>query len=160
MLGRGRVVSLYTLNGDIILEQDVCVEGDDAVVSCAFYEGSGNEYLERDLIFTGQKKGVANVSLDKNLVEKTIVLILKQIWSKVIRGGAFALEHVKRMHHLDQAGFNVTAAITCVLPMAHTVYTGDEDGRVVSYLPACRSFRDAHFLAKYEWDCIQRHDGR
>lgn len=66
MLGRGRVVSLYTLNGDTILEQDVCVEGDDAVVSCAFYEGSGNEYLERDLIFTGQKKGVANVSSDKN----------------------------------------------------------------------------------------------
>ncbi len=38
------------------------------------------------------------------------------------------------MHHLDQAGFNVNAAMTCVLPMAQTVYTGDEDGRVVSYL--------------------------
>ena len=61
MLGRGRIVSVYTLNGDLILEQDVCAEGDDAIVSCAFYEGSGNEYLERELIFTGQKKGVANV---------------------------------------------------------------------------------------------------
>ena len=132
MLGRGRVVSLYTLNGDAILEQDICVEGDDAVVSCAFYEGSGNEYLERDLIFTGQKKGVANVSSDKKFQEFTRVLILEQIWSKVVRGGAFALDHVKRMHHLDQAGFNVGAAMTCVLPMAHTVYTGDEDGRVVS----------------------------
>ena len=64
MLGRNRVVSLHTLNGETILQQDVCVEGDDAVVSCAFYEGSGNEYLERDLIFTGQKKGVVNVSPD------------------------------------------------------------------------------------------------
>ena len=38
------------------------------------------------------------------------------------------------MNHLDQAGFNIAAAMTCVLPMAHTVYIGDEDGRVVSYL--------------------------
>lgn len=53
----------------------------------------------------------------------------------MVRGGVFALEHVKRMHHLDQAGFNIGAAMTCVLPMALTVYTGDEDGRVVSYLP-------------------------
>lgn len=132
MLGRGRVVSLYTLNGDTILEEDVCVEGDDAVVSCAFYEGSGNEYLERDLIFTGQKKGVANVSSGKKSSKSTRALILEQIWNKVIRGGAFTLEHVKSMHHLDQAGFNVGASITRVLPMAHTVYTGDEDGRVVS----------------------------
>lgn len=124
MLGRGHYVSLFTLNGELILEQNVCIEGDDAVLSCAFYEGSGNEYLERDLIFTGHRRGVVNV------------------WNKAIRHGAFVLEHVKRMHHLDQAGFNVSAAMTCVLPMAQTVYTGDEDGRV------------------YEWDCIQRHDGR
>lgn len=36
------------------------------------------------------------------------------------------------MHHLDSAGFNVSAAMTCILPMAQTVYTADEDGRVVS----------------------------
>lgn len=38
------------------------------------------------------------------------------------------------MHHLDPAGFNVSGAMTCILPMAQTVYTGDEDGRVVSPL--------------------------
>lgn len=38
------------------------------------------------------------------------------------------------MHHLDPAGFNVSGAVTCILPMAQTVYTGDEDGRVVSPL--------------------------
>lgn len=41
------------------------------------------------------------------------------------------LEHVERMHHLDQAGYNIKAPITCVLPLAQRVYTGDEDGRVV-----------------------------
>lgn len=62
MLCRGPEVSLWTLNGDAILEQNIYVEGDDTVSSCAFYEGSGNEYLERKLIFTGHKKGVVNVS--------------------------------------------------------------------------------------------------
>lgn len=44
----------------------MCVEGDDNIVSCAFYEGFGSEYLERDLIFTGHKKGVVNVILASN----------------------------------------------------------------------------------------------
>ena len=63
MLCRGPEVSLWTLNGDLMLEQNICAEGDDTISSCAFYEGSGNEYLERNLIFTGHKKGVVNVSL-------------------------------------------------------------------------------------------------
>lgn len=46
-----------------MLQQDVYVEGDDAISSCAFFEGNGNEYLERQLIFTGHKRGVVNVSL-------------------------------------------------------------------------------------------------
>ena len=62
VLCRGSAISLWTLNGDLILEQDVHVEGDDIISACAFYEGSGNEYLERNLIFTGHRKGVVNVS--------------------------------------------------------------------------------------------------
>lgn len=62
MLCRGHTLSLSTLNGDLILEQNVCLEGEEAIISCAFYEGLGNEYLERDLIFTGHKRGVVNVS--------------------------------------------------------------------------------------------------
>ena len=49
-----------------------------------------------------------------------------------IHDGHFVLEHVKRMNHMDPAGYNLNAAITCVLPMAQVVYTGDADGRVVS----------------------------
>ena len=62
MLCRGPEVSLWTLNGDLMLELNILVEGDESICSCAFYEGSGNEYLERSLIFTGHKKGVVNVS--------------------------------------------------------------------------------------------------
>lgn len=56
-------MSLWTLNGDLVVEHNILVEGDHAISSCAFYEGSGNEYLERNLIFTGHKKGVVNVGL-------------------------------------------------------------------------------------------------
>ena len=62
MLCRGRVVQLFTLNADPILEQDVCTEGEDLIHACAFYEGSGAEYLERELIFTGHTEGIVNVS--------------------------------------------------------------------------------------------------
>ena len=114
MLCRGTQLSVWTLNGDLIIEQDLFAEGEDNVFSCAFYEGFGNEYLERNLLFTGQQRGVANV------------------WNVAIRRGTFVLEHVKSMHHLDQAGYNVGAAITAILPTAQAVYTGDDDGRVVS----------------------------
>ncbi|KAL8669327.1 MAG: hypothetical protein Q9168_006073 [Polycauliona sp. 1 TL-2023] len=119
MICRGPVLLLYTLNGEIIIDQQICTE-DDTIVSCAFYEGSGNDYLERNLVFTGHRRGVVN------------------IWNVAIRKGAFVLEHIKRMHHLDPAGYNISSAMTCILPLAQKVYTGDEDGRV------------------YEWHCIQR----
>lgn len=61
MLCRGPNVALYTLNGVQLLEQRVCDEGDHIITSCSFYEGYGNEYLERELIFTGHNKGVTNV---------------------------------------------------------------------------------------------------
>lgn len=67
MLCRRSAVSLWTLNGDLILEQNIHVEGDDLISTCAFYEGSGNEYLERSLIFTGHKKGVVNVGVQDAL---------------------------------------------------------------------------------------------
>lgn len=61
MICRGPDLVLYTLNGDLIIERQICTEGD-TIMSCAFYEGSGNDYLERNLIFTGHRKGVVNVS--------------------------------------------------------------------------------------------------
>ncbi|KAF2843161.1 beach-domain-containing protein [Patellaria atrata CBS 101060] len=127
MLGCGRRVRLFTLNGHLLLDQDVCAKGeDDEVVSCAFYEGVGNEWLERELVFTGHRRGRVN------------------IWSKIVdpASGKWTLELVRRLDHVDSGREdkqNFAAAITCILPMAQVVYTGDEDGRVS------------------EWDCLQRH---
>ena len=54
-------MSLYDLNGRMMLEQVVCEGNDDCIASCAFYEGNGDEWLERDIIFTGHRRGVVNV---------------------------------------------------------------------------------------------------
>lgn len=153
MLCRGQKVTLYTLNGEFILEQNVGEGHEDYVSSCAFYEGVGNEWLENNLLFTGQRNGVVN------------------IWRKVVnrgKDGKWRLELVKRLEHRDDGeqtavgslsvpkngggkrarsrsrsdvmrgggGNGSEAAITCVCPMAQCVYTGDEDGRVVSFLPS------------------------
>jgi len=143
MLCRGKYVSIYTLNGDLILDQKVCDNPDDTISSCAWYEGKGNEWLENSLCFTGQRGGVANV------------------WRKAVgkgNNGKWKLELVKRLDHADNwrqgdtavgslaipggGGIRVMvdAAITCITPMEQTVYTGDEDGRVVSLFPTCICF--------------------
>ncbi|KAI0379057.1 beach-domain-containing protein [Hypomontagnella monticulosa] len=123
MLCSGPNVALYTINGDLMLDQNVCTEPDDYVYSCAFYEGSGNEWLENYLVFTGHRRGRVN------------------IWKRVVKGGKWGLELVRRLDHIDtrsETGTNTEAAITCITPMPQLVYTGDDDGRV------------------YEWNLIQR----
>ncbi|PSR76926.1 beige/BEACH domain-containing protein [Coniella lustricola] len=137
MLCSGPNVLLFTLNGELLLEQNVCGgEGqDDYVHSCAFYEGIGNEWLENFLLFTGHRRGRVKV------------------WRRIVVPGPakkgrgdegsthWSLELLRRLDHIDmksETGANVDAPITCVTPMPGAVYTGDEDGRV------------------YEWNLVQR----
>ncbi|KAF8460336.1 hypothetical protein BDZ91DRAFT_739593 [Kalaharituber pfeilii] len=121
----GQEVQLYTLNGEIVLTQNVCDGGEDMIVSCAFYEGQGNEWLEKELVLTGHKRGVV------------------KIWQKSISNLSssstkFCLTLLKTLQHLNQyqSDMNVVQpSITAILPMVSAVYTGDDAGRV------------------YEWDC-------
>jgi len=116
LLCAGQTATIFTINGAILLRQNICESSEDAIVSCAFYEGFGNEWLERELVFTGHKRGIVN------------------IWQKRIgKLGGFELLHVKRLQHVNQfqSEIVVQAAITEVLPMPAAVYTGDEMGRVV-----------------------------
>ncbi|KAI0837982.1 beach-domain-containing protein [Hypoxylon sp. FL0890] len=118
MLCSGPNVALYTINGDLMLDQNVCTEHDDYVYSCSFYEGSGNEWLENYLIFTGHRRGRVN------------------IWKRVVKDAKWALELIRRLDHIDtrsETGTNTEAAITCITPMPQLVYTGDDDGRVYEW---------------------------
>jgi beige protein homolog 1 len=64
------------------------------------------------------------------------------VWNPTInKEGRWMLQLVKRLNHADPSredGANFAAPITCVLPRAQAVYTGDDEGRV------------------FEWECVQR----
>lgn len=52
-----------------------------------------------------------------------------------LNDGAWHLQLVKRLSHADPSrddGTYNAPAITSILPMAQAVYTGDEEGKVVS----------------------------
>jgi hypothetical protein len=188
MLCAGQHVVLFTLNGELILDQNVCNtaagngtvgsssssssssngngsgsgsshshshDPDDYVHACAFYEGSpgGSEWLENQLVFTGHKRGVVNV------------------WRKMVdpRTGKWALGFLRRLDHVNpksEVGANIEAAITCVTPLSGLVYTGDDDGRVVSFVPPSPLFlflllsplRSIRWLTlwQWEWNIVQR----
>ncbi|KAJ5689192.1 hypothetical protein N7462_003584 [Penicillium macrosclerotiorum] len=115
---RGNRITMYTLNGDLLVDQPVCDSPDDHVLSCVFYEGVQNEWLERELVLTGHSRGVVN------------------IWSKVIHGGQFELELIRQLHHTDSSrdnGANISSGISCILALPQVVYTGDEAGRVYEW---------------------------
>ncbi|KPM35037.1 Beige 1 [Neonectria ditissima] len=118
LLCSGPNVLLYTLNGTLLLDQNVCFEQDDYIHSCAFYEGAGNEWLENYLIFTGHRRGRVNV------------------WRRSITGGRWTMELLRRLDHVDyknEKGANTEAAMTCITPMPTCVYTGDDEGRVYEW---------------------------
>lgn len=117
LIGSGPNLLLYTLNGGLMIDAKVCLEPDDYVQSCAFYEGSGNEWLENQIIFTGHTKGRVN------------------IWRTSVNGGKWSLELLRRLDHIDYKsdhGHNVEAGMSCITPMPTCLYTGDDTGRVVS----------------------------
>lgn len=128
VLCRGNHVLLFTLNGHLLLDQKISSENpDEQILSAAFYNGAANEWVERELLFTGHPHGVVNV------------------WALTsLSDGAWHLQLVNRLNHADSSredGGNIVAGISALLPMAGSVYTGDEEGRV------------------WEWGVMNRHMG-
>ncbi|KFY47299.1 hypothetical protein V494_00054 [Pseudogymnoascus sp. VKM F-4513 (FW-928)] len=118
LLCRGQRAALYTLNGDLMVDQNICIDPDDYVHSCAFYEGAGNEWLVNTLVFTGHRRGVVNC------------------WRKCVGpNGKWNLELVKRLDHVDQrkGGERTPGTITALTPMPTGLYTGDEDGKAYEW---------------------------
>lgn len=135
MICRGNRITLYSLNGALLVDHEIHETNDDQILSCAFYEGVSNEWMARELLFTGHKKGLVNVSPPCFPVGLGLLIARLQVWAKVIRNGRMELELIRQLHHVDPTRESGTAGlpgITCILPLPQTVYTGDESGRVVS----------------------------
>ncbi|KAG5439009.1 hypothetical protein PCANB_002340 [Pneumocystis canis] len=54
-------ISIWTINGDLLLRQNIQFSQNDMIFSCKFYEGINNEWLDCDLIFTGHKSGIVQI---------------------------------------------------------------------------------------------------
>lgn len=63
VLACGPRLIVSTLNGEKLLDQDICEGEDDydGITAVAVYEGVGNEWCERELLFTGHRRGVVKV---------------------------------------------------------------------------------------------------
>ncbi|PBP15812.1 beige/BEACH domain-containing protein [Diplocarpon rosae] len=147
MICRGQNVTLCTLNGDFLLDHNVCDKHDDYIASCAWYEGTGNEWVENTLCFTGQRGGVVNVwRKGTSRQGKWRLELVKRLESGDRRergetavgslsvSGSFAGErNGSRGRARSSVSGNADVAVTCVKPTERSVYTGDEDGRVVGF---------------------------
>lgn len=57
----------------------------------------------------------------------------------------------------EGGGGNYEAAVSCISPLAQVVYTGDEDGRVVSFLhPTANLDQLLKKTTQFEWTLVQR----
>jgi hypothetical protein len=67
VLAVGHRLIVTTLNGTVLLDEDVCDGGEEdgevGITSLACFEGVGNEWCERELIFTGHRRGVVKVCI-------------------------------------------------------------------------------------------------
>ncbi|KAF2274057.1 beach-domain-containing protein [Westerdykella ornata] len=63
VLACGPRLIVTTLNGRLLMDQEVCLgdEDVDGITALAVYEGVGNEWCERELIFTGHRRGTVKV---------------------------------------------------------------------------------------------------
>ncbi|KAF2673022.1 beige/BEACH domain-containing protein [Microthyrium microscopicum] len=133
-LASHRSLTLYSLNGNLLLSRDVCDAADtsDSLTSIAWYEGLRGEWVQRILLFTGHKNGMVRA------------------WHKTLnKEGRWTLELVRRLPlpGLQRAGTVVgkqghtppemvrgAVGVSAILPMSGGVWVGDEGGRMVSFV--------------------------
>lgn len=163
-----RSVYIYTLNGVLQLDAEVCDENDpdDRVTAVAWYEGLRGDWVRRILLLTGHQNGavrvwyrsVANVSRTSKGYKYSLVCLrrLPPAGQQNIRDTNHSRDGVRHGQQSMRPGHipprsSVTkikergivakrgSAVTAILPRAEGIWVGDESGRVVSLLLLYRS---------------------
>lgn len=111
---------IYSLNGQCLIDQEICSTEDDMIYSCAFLAPLRNSWDGQEVVLTGHCKSIVN------------------IWEVVISTeGKWHLSLIRRLHNTDprtKMEGKASAAITAILTSETKVWTGDENGRAVSLL--------------------------
>ena len=79
------------------------------------------------------------------------------VWRKGVKAGKWNLELLRKLQHYDYKkdhSVAIEAGITCITPMPTQLYTGDEDGQVVSVLLIgdLLGINALLMLSQYEWN--------
>ena len=115
LLARGRNLKIVTLNGTVLLEENICDDADDEVLCLAWVEALKQEWMAKILFVTGHKAG------------------LVKVWQRIIRrDGKWALRLVRSLD-VPLGPEASRMAVTSVLPVGPMIYAGDELGRIVSF---------------------------
>ncbi|EFQ90191.1 hypothetical protein PTT_13281 [Pyrenophora teres f. teres 0-1] len=118
ILGCGSRLIVTTLNGAILLDEDICDSEDDAdsITAVAVYEGVGNEWCERELVFTGHRRGIVKIfHITPTPSTMTSFSSTPSKWSATL---------INVLNHSDPSYPTQAAPITCILPMPHNVMNG------------------------------------
>ncbi|KAH8634414.1 Beige 1 [Alternaria alternata] len=134
VLACGSRLIVTTLNGAVLLDEDICDSEDDAdsITAVAVYEGTGNEWCERELIFTGHRRGIVKIFHLTPTPPTIYTPPGSMTTTTTTTTSKWSLNLVNVLNHGDPTVPSAAAPITCILPMANHVYTGDEEGRVVA----------------------------
>lgn len=144
LLCAGAAAFVFSLNGDLLVEQEVCEtrEPDDTVQTCTFYEGVSDEWIERELIFTGHRRGVASVSFSLAPFKTLPLLISSPLTPHNHRFGTYALTRP-----VPPRSYAPTAPATGPSPQSSGSTTRTRAGTTVATYPrpsrACCLWRTA-----------------
>lgn len=150
LMSVGNRVRIYTLNGRLLVDQDVCSATDDreTLLSCAFLEPVGISWMERDVILTGTNRDCVDVSQyvrsyaarRGNFANRYCL----KVWELAIHAdGSWGLYHWRRIRGVSgsmQAREAGEGKVTYVRAIGSRLLVGHEDGRVVSSNGSCSSW--------------------
>lgn len=112
----------------------ICTDETRGILACVFYDGVGQEWISKDLLFTAHKEGVVRVHFRIRLIETN-----RQIWSRYVRKSTkpgespWQLNLVHELHHELGIGKVVRVGdVTALLVSGaqRTLYTGTDQGYV------------------------------
>ncbi|KAG5519106.1 hypothetical protein PMAC_002193 [Pneumocystis sp. 'macacae'] len=136
----GTIISIWTINGDLLLHQNIQFNENDMIFSCKFYEGINDEWIERDLIFTGHGSGIVQIW----------DLSWKTESGKLIR----KLVNIRTLQHYNYIEKSLSMSeITALCPSGElrSLFTGDRLGNVYIWnLPD--TIYKSHYLSSEKYN--------
>ncbi|CCJ30042.1 unnamed protein product [Pneumocystis jirovecii] len=139
----GTTISIWTINGDLLLRQNIQFNENDMIFSCKFYEGINDEWIECDLIFTGHRLG--------------IVRIWNISWKTENGKSVRELVNIKTLQHYNYVKKSLLISeITALYPSGElrSLFTGDRLGNIYIWNLPDTIYKSHYLLSEKYNNCF------